>query len=390
MSNTLVRAPAWIELSESALRNNLRVLKRKIGRGVRFCSVVKGNAYGHSLGCYVPLAERCGVRHFAVFSAAEAAMVLEARTQRSDVVIMGHIDDHDLRWAIDQGVAFFVFDLGRLDAALAAARKSGRPARVHLEVETGLNRTGLSAKSLRRAAERFHRDSHLLQPEGLCTHFAGAESFANYWRVQQQMKTFAARSELLTELGFADTLRHVACSAVVFNYPECLHDMVRVGIAQFGYWPSQETRLHHLKGNGRRRRTPVLQRVLSWKSRVMNLKTVPVGEFVGYGNSYQATRKMRLAAVPVGYYHGFARDQSNLGHVLIRGSRCQVVGMVNMNMLTADVSDVPDAKVGDEVVMIGSQGEQDISVGTFGERTNDLNYEVLVRLPGSLPRVVVA
>jgi alanine racemase len=354
-----------------------------------FTSVVKGPASGPRLARYVPLAERCGVARFAVFSAAEAARVLTARTRQSDIMVMGHLDDHDLRWAIEQGIAFYVFDLARLDAAVTAARKVGRPARVHLEVETGLHRTGLSRGSLRRAVSRFGKHGDLLRLEGLCTHFAGAESFSNYFRIQNQIARFQEHGELLAELGFGDTPRHAACSAAVFNYPECIGDLVRVGIAQYGYWPSQETRFHHLKSNGRRRREPVLRRVLSWKSRVMNLKTVPSGEFVGYGNSYQATRRMRLAAVPVGYYHGFARDQSNLGHVLIRGQRCPVVGVVNMNMLTVDATDLATVKTGDEVVLIGRQGDMDVSVGAFGERTHDLNYEVLVRLPDDVPRVVV-
>ncbi|MBD3221505.1 alanine racemase, partial [bacterium] len=358
-ATTTVRQPTWIELSESALRSNLQVFRRRIGRQVRFTSVVKGNAYGHSIDCYVPLAERCGVRHFAVFSAAEAEAVVAARTRASDVMIMGHIDDHDLAWAIERGLAFYVFDLGRLDAAIAAARKVGKPARVHLEVETGLHRTGLSRVSLRRAVSRLEKHGDHVRAEGLCTHFAGAESFSNYFRIQRQIERFAAMSDLFAELGHGDAARHTACSAAVFNYPEHVHDLVRVGIGQYGYWPSQETRFHHLRHNGRKRREPVLKRVLSWKSRVMNLKTVPEGEFVGYGNTFQATRRMRLAAVPVGYYHGFGRDQSNLGHVLIRGARCPVVGVVNMNMLTVDTTDLDQVRTGDEVVLIGRQGEQD-------------------------------
>ena len=392
MTETGVRPPTWIELSESALRANLQFLRRRIGRETRFVSVVKGNAYGHRIEYYVPLAERCGVRHFAVFSAVEAARVLAARTADSSIMIMGHVDDHDLRWAVENGIAFHVFDLARLDAALRAARRAARPARVHLEVETGMQRVGLSRRSLLRAVERLRRHPDLLAAEGLCTHFAGAESFSNDFRIREQIAVFRAYSELFAAAGFADVRRHTACSAVIFNYPECIHDLVRAGIAQYGYWPSQETRLRWVAGrnNGRRRNDPILKRILTWKSRVMNLKTVPAGAYVGYGNTYQAGRKLRLAAVPTGYYHGFARAQGNLGHVLIRGARCPVVGVVNMNMFTADVTDVPGVKLGDEVVIIGRQGDQDISVGAFGERTYDLNYEVLVRLPNEVPRLVVA
>jgi alanine racemase len=122
----------------------------------------------------------------------------------------------------------------------------------------------------------------------------------------------------------------------------------------------------------------------------MDLKFVGPGEFVGYGTHYQTTRRQRLAAVPVGYFHGFARNLSNLGHVLIGGRRCAAVGMVNMNMLMVDATDLPQVKLGDEVVLIGNQGDQEITVGTFGEMTRDLNYEVLVRLPAEIPRLVVA
>lgn len=388
MTDRTPRPETWIELSASALRANLRLLRRRIGPDARFTSVIKGNAYGHCIEHYVPLAERCGVRHFAVSSAAEAERALRVRTRGSGIAIMGHLDAADLRWAVEQGVEFFVFDLERLDAARRAAAKVGVPAHVHLELETGLYRTGLGRAALRGAAARLNGHPDLLRCEGLCTHFAGAESSSNYYRIRSQIETFQELSDLFRELGCGTPRRHAACSAVVFNYPECIYDMVRVGIAQYGYWPSQETRLYDRLSNGRKR-PPRLRRVMAWKSRVMTLKSVPAGKFVGYGSSYQAGRRMRLALVPAGYYHGVGRDQSNLGHVLIRGQRCRLVGVVNMNMLTADVTDAPEVRPGDEVVLIGNQGDHEITVGAFGERTNDLNYEVLVRLPDSIPRIVV-
>jgi alanine racemase len=128
---------------------------------------------------------------------------------------------------------------------------------------------------------------------------------------------------------------------------------------------------------------------MSWKSRVMGLTTAPSGSFVGYGLSFQALRKTRIANVPVGYGHGFPRAQSNLGRVLIDGRHCPVIGRVNMNSMNVDVTDVPNVKIGDEVVLIGRQGDSEISVGSFGERTHELNYEVLARLSAHIPRVVV-
>ena len=132
-----------------------------------------------------------------------------------------------------------------------------------------------------------------------------------------------------------------------------------------------------------------LKRVLTWKSRVMSIKQVGPGEFVGYGTSYLTTRPHRVATVPVGYFHGFPRSLSNVGRALIRGRRVAIVGYINMSMLLINVTDVPDASVDDEIVLIGKQNKSQITVGSFSDLTNLLNYEVLVRIPSEIPRVVV-
>ena len=385
-----MKASSVIELSESALSSNLKFLRRVAGSDRQFCSVVKGDAYGHRIDTYVPLAERCGVRHFAVFSSEEAADVLDARTQNSSIMIMGTIADEDIPWAIEHEMSFFVFDLRRLNDSLRAARKIGKPARIHLEVETGLFRTGLDAKSLAQAIRLVEENRHHLEVQGLCTHFSGAESSANYLRIEEQQRAYDGYVRMIEESTIQDVKQHIACSAAIFNYPSSRRDLVRIGIAQYGYWPSEETRMAYWKTLGKRPRGKLLKRVLRWKSRVMTLKTVPPGAFVGYGLSYQAMDRMRTAAVPVGYAHGIPRAQSNAGHVLIRGQRCPIVGTVNMNMMTVDVSHVPGVKPSDEVVLIGSQGDEEIAVGAFGERTHNLNYEVLVRISTDIPRRIVA
>jgi alanine racemase len=380
-----------IELSESALRKNIRFLRSYIGPDTIFSSVIKGNAYGHGINVFVPLAEKCGVRHFSVFSADEAHKALQARGRDSHIMIMGHVDGDALEWAVANGLSFYAFDLDRLQQALWVARKVGKPARVHLELETGLHRTGLEGESLRRAVALVRDNPDAVTVEGACTHYAGAESVGNYLRIKQQIASFGEQCDGLQGEGLP-IVRHSACSAAALTYPETIGDMVRFGIAQYGFWSSQETRmyyyLHNMPEDGRRVQDP-LRRVMRWKSRVMSIKEVPPGEFVGYGTSYITTRKQRIAGVPVGYFHGFARSLSNLGHVLVRGRRAPVVGYVNMNMMMIDVTDVPGAAKGDEVVIIGKQKKMNISVASFSDLTRYLNYEVLVRLPAEIPRVVV-
>ena len=382
---------SWIELSRGSLSNNLDFLRRTIGPKVRLTSVIKGNAYGHHIPSFLPLAEELGVDFFWTFNTQEAAVALSARQNpATHIGVMGFVPTEDLPWLIENGVSFFVFDLARIDAAARIARKIGRPARLHLEVETGLYRTGLSERSLRMAAERLKKSPDCLEVMGLCTHLAGAESFANHLRVTEQIDRFEARAQLLADLGFKNILRHAACSAGAFNYPHASFDLVRFGIAQYGYWPSSETWVAWLRDrSGRARKGSPLHRVLEWRSRVMDLTTVPFGEYIGYGNAYQTQRRTQIAIVPVGYATGFPRSQSNLGQVIIQGKICPVVSTINMNLLSVDITDCPNVKKGDEVILIGEEGDVEISVASFAERTRTFNYETLVRLDQDIPRRVV-
>lgn len=381
-----------IELSRKALAGNIRFLKSRIGTGTVFSSVIKGNAYGHNIEDFVPLAEKCGVRHFSVFSIDEAARAYEAFSEDSHLMIMGYIDDTDLEWAIARDISFYVFDLGRLQAALKCARRLGIAARVHLEIETGLNRTGLTTEDLGKAVEIIGQNRESLQVDGVCTHYAGAESIGNHWRITNQIRCFKEITDQLEAEGFNIPTRHTACSAAALRYPDTIMDMVRFGIAQYGYWPSKETRIQYFMEEGQNgkplSRSP-LRAVLTWKSRVMGVKSVNAGEYVGYGTLYQTSRQQKVATVPIGYYHGFARNLSNLGHVLVRGKRAQILGFVSMNMIIVDITSVRDVEKGDEVVVIGKQGRNEISVSSFGELSRNLNYEVLVRIPAEIPRVVV-
>lgn len=381
---------SWIELSESALRSNLRFLRRLVGARTEIASVVKGNAYGHGIEAFVPLAERCGVRRFATFSASEALRVAACRRQGSGIMIMGDLSDEAVPWAVEEGISFYIFDLPRLDRAVRAARRIGRPARVHLELETGLNRTGLAGRSLERVAERVLGAGDAVLVEGVCTHFAGAESIGNQVRIERQIADFKIKVEQLEASGIRPRTRHTACSAAALSYPETRLDLVRIGIAHYGFWPTAETRMRYLAEHRSRGRTDPLRRVMTWKSRVMSFKTVRPGEFAGYGISHQAIRREKLATVPVGYYHGFSRSLSNLGYVLVGGERAPVRGLVNMNMILVDVTDLGGVRRGSEVVIIGRQGNAEISIASFADMLNHLNYEVLVRLPNELPRVVVA
>ncbi|WP_340106240.1 alanine racemase [Rhodohalobacter sp. 8-1] len=381
--------PSYIELDRSALENNLQFIKSNAANGLRISSVIKGNAYGHGISNYLPIAEKCGIDHFSVFCADEAAGAFKYKTKEStDIMIMGMIRNDELKWAIDHGIEFYLFEKDRLESAIEAASEIGKKARIHLQIETGMNRTGFEEDQWHDIFKRVKSNKDHLDLRGICTHYAGAESVANYYRVQNQDKAFRNAIEVAKTVFYELPTLHASSSAAFLTYPDMHYDMVRIGIAQYGFWPSRETYMHVLKQNNSFTKDPLI-RVLNWKSEIMSTKWVGEGEFIGYGNVFMTSRKMRIATVPIGYSHGFGRNLTNAGYVLIKGDRARVVGLVNMNMLTVEITDMPDAKKGDEVVIIGKQNGQEITVASFGEMSNNLNYEVLTRLPARIPREVL-
>lgn len=381
-----------IELSRDSFKENVAFLRNYIGKETIFSSVIKGNAYGHGIKYFVPMAEECGIRHFSVFSTDEAKLAYDAKKKAdSHIMIMGMIKNDVLEWAVKNDVSFWIFEIDRLEAAVRTAKKVGVPARIHLLFETGMNRLGLDDSMFEEAQNLISHNRNHLQIDGFCTHYAGAESISNYVRIMKQQERFEKYCSWFKEHGVIAKHHHTACSAAALNYPDTIMDMVRFGIAQYGFWPNRETYMNFVKKrtNINKRHEDPLESVMSWKSRVMSVKKVTAGEFIGYGNTYLTSRDQQIAAVPIGYAHGFGRNLTNVGIVLINGERAPVVGLVNMNLITVDVTDIPEVKKGNEVVIIGKQDDQEMTVASFSEMTNFLNYEVLVRIPSNLPRIVI-
>lgn len=378
---------SFIEISRSALQKNIRFIRAFLNEGVKLSCVVKANAYGHGIEKYVPMAEQAGVTHFSVYSADEAFRVKQVCKKTSGIMIMGHIDNTDLQWAIKQNVEFYVFDNSRLEAAIHEAEITGLKARIHLEVETGMNRTGYDLPGVKKALQLIRHYKQVLEFTGMCTHFAGAESIANYVRIQNQIKRFNQIRKIVEQEGMRPLWYHTACSAAAITYPKTQMDMVRIGILQYGFWPTRETYIHYINKHGEP--DMPLKRVLTWKSGIMNIKEVRTGEFIGYGTTYLAQSNKRIANVPIGYSHGFSRSLSNVGRVLLHGIRVSVIGIVNMNVMTIDITGISNVNIGDEVVIIGEQGDLEISVASFSELSDQVNYETLTRLPADIPRQIV-
>lgn len=384
----VVKHSSRIELSQSALKRNINFIQKKIGPDVKLCSVVKANAYGHGIREFVPMVEACGIRHFATASSYEASEVLDVTSPETTIMIMGILYPEDLEWVIGNGIEFYVFDYERLQLALQKAKELDRKAIIHLEVETGGNRTGLPEKDFDRAVHLLKKNGDYLVFKGLCTHLAGAETLANWFRINKQKERFASFLKSLRSKKSGPELRHMASSAAALAMPDTKYDMVRVGVSQYGFWPSPDVyNLHLMEEN--KQNDQSLKRVLSWKTDVVHLKDVKEGEFVGYSTAFQAPHDMRVAVIPVGYSNGYSRALSNNGHVLIHGKRALICGLVNMNLFMVDVSYIKNVQVGDEVTLIGRQNRHLIGISSFSEFSKHINIDLVSRLPAAIPRLTV-
>jgi alanine racemase len=249
-----------------------------------------------------------------------------------------------------------------------------------------MNRTGLDLKILDVLLNRINENLDCLSVQGICTHLAGAEDISNHERVSSQFDSFKSAQKIIQSRDWMKPRWHAASSAATIRYPEMQMDMARIGILQYGFFPTQEVLVHYLGEN--KANVNSLKRIITWKTRVMDVKTVKEGEFVGYGTSYFTNKVTRIAMIPVGYSFGYSRSLSNMGKVLIKGKRLNVIGNINMSMMAVDITNIEGIEKGEEVVLIGNQADSEIAVSSFSDYSQLINYELLTRLPQDIPRII--
>jgi alanine racemase len=256
---------------------------------------------------------------------------------------------------------------------------------VHLKIETGLNRQGIGEAEALKLAKSVMRHKEQIFLEGIYTHFSNIEDTLDPSFYKNQLGRFKKTLALLKRAKIFPPFVHCAASAGILLYPESLFNMVRVGIGLYGLWPSREIRAHLNK----RRKSMKLRPALSWKSIVAQVKGVKSGSSVGYGRTWTFSRNSKIAVIPVGYWDGYDRKFSNNSRVLVRGRFAPVIGRVAMNMIIADVTDIPMVAPEDEVVLLGKMGHQELSAEEMATRISTINYEIVTRINPTIPRVIV-
>ncbi len=366
--------PAWAEIDLDALAHNVRAICQLVRPRAAVMAVVKANAYGHGLEAVSRVALANGACALGV-ALLQEAVELREKGFREPIVVLGYTPECDAEEAVAYGISQTVFTLEAGLALAAAARRLGKRARLHVKIDTGMSRLGFLPNNA--ALEQITSLASLpeLELEGIYTHFATADerdkSFA-----EEQFARFCRFLEALAARGVRPRWRHCANSAAILDLPHTYLDLVRPGIALYGLYPSPDV--------GRR---VELRPVMSLKARVAHVKEVPPGTGVSYGRTYVTKTWTRIATIPIGYADGYSRLLSNKAAVLIKGRRAPVIGRVCMDQLLADVTHIPGVVPGEEVVLLGRQGEEEVTADELAGYLGTINYEVVCMVSERVPRV---
>ncbi len=358
----------WIEIDLDALTHNIKALRSHLEPGIKLMAVVKKNAYGHGAPTISRVVLEAGAEYLAVYSLEEALELREAGIQ-APLLIMGPVSPDRADTVVKQRLTPIVVETELARALSGAGQKLNTVAEVHVKIDTGLQRFGVS---LEEAPELLNYIAELpnIKVEGLYTHFASAGE-TDQIPTKIQLERFLKLARLFPQVE----LLHAANSAATLQFPETHLNMVRVGISIYGFYPSVAVR-----------RSVLLKPVLSLKTRVVRVHSIKAGEGVSYGLTWVAPQDSIVALIPFGYGHGLPRSLSNRGEVLIRGKRAPIRGVICMDQCIVDVTSIPDVRVGDEVTIIGRQGSEEITASERAELSNTIHYEIVTRLPATLPR----
>ncbi|MGV3720750.1 MAG: alanine racemase [Actinomycetota bacterium] len=362
---------AWLEIDLAAYQSNLRALAAYVERPV--LAVVKANGYGHGIQAIAAAAVDAGCPGVAVALPEEGAE-LRAGGQTGRIVVLGLSLEEHADLLLEHNLEPVVSREAMLQALAAAGARAGKPAQVHVKVDTGMSRVGVSPEEALAFCRRVAEDP-CLSLAGVATHFASAED-EELSGVEEQWRRFAPLAQALEQWTPRPTL-HAVNSAASLWFPPARLDWVRGGLLTYGVPPAP-------------RELPfAVKPVASLKARIVQLREVPAGASVSYGGTWTASRPTRLALVPLGYGDGYPWSLSNRGEALVHGRRVPIRGRVCMDQLLLDVTDLPEVEVGDIAVLIGHQGQDAITVGELAERAGAISYEILTRFTARLPRITI-
>ena len=362
--------PVWIEVDLQVVQQNFRKIRRFVSPHVKVLTVVKANAYGHGLLPVARALMEAGTDHLAVANVVEAVALRRAGVS-GKLLVLGQLLPEEAPLVVRHGLTQAIGDLGAAKALSREASLQEKPVSIHLKVDTGMGRYGVWHEE---AVSLFRRLVELpgLVQEGIFTHLSSAGQ--NAPATEEQLEGFSQLIQRLEKARLPIGIRHAANSVGMLRFPGSHWDLVRTGLLVYGVSPVKDSQ-------------PIeIRPALSLKSRVRFLKTLQPDQAVSYGGTWKAEKRSLIATIPVGYAHGYTRALSNKAQLLVRGRRAPVVGLITMEDLMCDVTDIPGAQIGDEVVLIGRQGGEQVTAEELARHARTIPYEILVGLSPSIPR----
>jgi alanine racemase len=376
----MITPNTWVEIDRAALLANIHTCRQIIGPRCRLLALVKGNAYGHGLRETARVLLDAGVDSLGVEAVSEA-LALRAAGVTSPILLVGPIPAANVPLLYSHRITPLLVSPEQVQTVGTFTRQASCMLDVHLKFDTGMHRQGIMREEFSVLLDLLAKYPGL-RVAGVATHLAHADEAEQPERTKRQLGHFGEAIAMLAAAGIRAPIRHAANSAATLLWPETHLDMVRLGIALYGFWPAEAVQRAR---SGRL----TLRPVMTWKTRVATVKAVACGCGVGYSGSYITPRDSRIAMLPIGYYDGYSRSLSNRGQVLLHGQRAPVCGRVSMNLITVDVTDIPAVQAGDEVVLMGQQGTAAISAEEMAAWLGTIHYEVTTRINPLIPRVVV-
>lgn len=404
----------WVEINKENLQHNIAVFRELIGNQRKLCCVIKSNAYGHGLVGIAKIIAELNQEIWLGVNSIDEALLIRNSGIENVIIILGYVPLARLKEAVEIGARMVVYNLetikklGELTLRPALRQKlrqgervQGKKINVHIKVETGTGRQGVLTEDLLDFIIEIKKWPNI-EVEGLSTHFANIEDATNHDYAKGQLEAFNNAVNLLEKNNINIAIKHTACTAATILFPETYFNMARIGIGLYGLWPSKETfvsatqnptlRLPLIKGRvgeGFCSEKIDLKPVLTWKTRIAQIKKMKAGDYISYGCTEKLDKDSLVAVLPTGYYDGYDRKLSGVGNVLIGGKRAKILGRICMNMFMADVSDIDGVKLEDGVVLLGKQGDEEITVEEIADKIGTINYEVVTRINPLLPREYV-
>jgi alanine racemase len=362
-------ANSWLEIDLNNLSSNIDFLRDLLLPGTKMMAVVKAEAYGHGSVEIALKASEKKIDYLGVATIAEAKILRKAGINLP-ILVLGSVFPEQIHIALKYDVEITLASPENIKNTEAIAGALGKEAKVHLKIDSGMGRVGVRPEYLMKSLELL-KEAKNLNLKGVFTHFAESEN-PDFRFTAKQLKVFQECVVIIKDSGFDSQVIHAANSSATLIHPESHLDMVRVGLAMYGIGDPE---------------TPGLAPVMSLKSRIINMKEIPEGRSLGYGRSFFTARDSLIGIIPVGYADGFPRVLSNKQDVLIRGKRCPVVGNISMDQCLVDLTGLENPVVGDEVILLGKSGNEEITAREWAAKSYRIPYEVLCGFGNRLPRI---